>query len=352
MDFYQFINSKDIREYLIKNKYEFSSLEKAFIVFQSYLPLKKKLKAYSEIIANSEDVPFIREDEGINYPSLKEYLKDYIIYMDKVLNEFAINNDDAIYTYEYFFYRPNGREWTPSTFFSKNLEEIKRYINEVKNKPMYRESGFMIKKVYLEEEYKEISIIYNHDNEIISFDCPMDDEEATLCYALNNLWFDIPTPFKKGDIIIFRQNPYLPNKPVTPKVLTSISSWSLEKMKKDGFIEADFNDDNYLTELNDMKENGYVNQMTASYYFVGDDFGLYRDLDCNYLDVEYYQGKIQNEDRLLNALSMYIKGELYLDEFLQALSIIKKEKQVQREIADFDTIDAILNRLMIKKGED
>ena len=125
-----------------------------------------------------------------------------------------------------------------------------------------------------------------------------------------------------------------------------------EKMKRDGFLEADFNEENYQKELEEMQESGCINQMYASYYAVDDDLGLYRAYDCSYLDVEYYHGDKSGRNRLLLALAMHINNGLTLEELLKALSVIRNEERAKMSIDQLDATDTVLENLLIKKSED
>ena len=344
MDFYQFINSRDIREYLQKINYQFSSLEKAFIVYQSYKPLQTKIAAYKYIINECEDVE-IKERSQINaHPSLKEYLKDYILFIKRVLDEFA-KKDDAIFTYSYF--TSFIKDWMESNFYSQDLDTIKEQVKEEYKFSMIY--SYKIRKCYLDDKDRYIEVEYDGNHNIIHFDCPMDEEEGELCYGLVGLFFDIPTPFKKGDILVRLGNPWAPNEDIKPVVMTDISSWSIEKLKQDAYLNADFNEETWGAEYKRFLESGDLSDMYVSGFCMDEKGTIGRSFIPSYLDYEYYREDITDDLRPLKAISLYIKGEIYIEELIEAISIYKLEQERKERIASLDVIDAILNKLNIEK---
>lgn len=63
MDFYSFINSKDMQSYLKKIGYQFSAPEAAFLVYYSDgKSLKEKMQAWEEIISVLPDCPMEKKN--------------------------------------------------------------------------------------------------------------------------------------------------------------------------------------------------------------------------------------------------------------------------------------------------
>lgn len=56
MDIYQYMNSKDIRDYLIEIQYQFSPLEAAGMIYRSdHHTLEEKFEAWEELIRTTQD---------------------------------------------------------------------------------------------------------------------------------------------------------------------------------------------------------------------------------------------------------------------------------------------------------
>lgn len=81
MDIYNFINSKDIRNYLRKINYEFTPVEAAWLVWQYFdATRQEKFEAWQEIIDTMPDCP-VEVCKGFDvdgYESLHEVLKEYM----------------------------------------------------------------------------------------------------------------------------------------------------------------------------------------------------------------------------------------------------------------------------------
>ena len=82
-DIYSFINSRDIRKYLRETEYHFSSLEAAWIIWQSMdRTWEEKKAAWAELIRTMPDCE-VPERFNCNYrASLHGYLKDYMAVKD------------------------------------------------------------------------------------------------------------------------------------------------------------------------------------------------------------------------------------------------------------------------------
>lgn len=52
---YEFINSRDVRKYLLEINYQFTTPEAAFVVYWSKKPVKDKIRAWEEIIRTMPD---------------------------------------------------------------------------------------------------------------------------------------------------------------------------------------------------------------------------------------------------------------------------------------------------------
>ncbi len=102
MDFYNYINSEDIKEYLMSLKYRFNPIEASWLVYQSGKhTLEDKIDAWNWIIENMPDCE-VKERMNCSYrESLHETLKAYIDLMKKYTTEFY-ENDGCVYTYGYY----------------------------------------------------------------------------------------------------------------------------------------------------------------------------------------------------------------------------------------------------------
>lgn len=98
MDIYNFINSKDVAEYLKSINYNFSIMEASYIVYQCHnTTLKQKIEAWQEIIKTYPDCSYKRK--RIDIESMHQFLRSYIFLKQRGLENFYRNNDEAVYLY-------------------------------------------------------------------------------------------------------------------------------------------------------------------------------------------------------------------------------------------------------------
>lgn len=107
------------------------------------------------------------------------------------------------------------------------------------------------------------------------------------------MWFDFPTPFEKGNIV------WIPKDAANIDwdsdggfVLKGLSNW-----KSNEFI----------------RKNGDNTDMNAFGYFVNIDGTVYYDVIYNYMNLEYYKGPYKANERILPALSKFLKGDIEVD---------------------------------------
>ena len=77
MDILNFVNSKDIKNYLLDIDYKFSTIECAWLVYQSaYTTLNEKHSAFNEILENMPDEPLIVKNNTFN--SIESYIRHFV----------------------------------------------------------------------------------------------------------------------------------------------------------------------------------------------------------------------------------------------------------------------------------
>lgn len=90
MNILRFINSKDIREHLRSIRYEFNSLETAWLIYQCHdATIDEKHKAWNELIETMPDCPIEKRLNTVAQDSLHAFLRLYMTLEDKYMNEFC-----------------------------------------------------------------------------------------------------------------------------------------------------------------------------------------------------------------------------------------------------------------------
>ena len=119
------------------------------------------------------------------------------------------------------------------------------------------------------------------------------EKNDVLHFSFEGLWFDFPTPFKKGDIVRIPSSKGYHG----GFVLEELSTW---------------NPSEYLV------KNGDYTDMSSRGYCVNPNGEVYYDSVINYMDLEYYNGPYKLNEKILPALSKFVKGEIELDLLLFA----------------------------------
>lgn len=178
MNVLEFMNSKSVAKHLADKHYDFSSQEAAFIVWNSKnKSFGEKVSAWSEIISTMPDCAVRCCFDYPKYPSLHDFLCDYIELVSRI-GEDADENS-------------------------------------------------------------------------------LDGDEHYLFTAFSFMWFDIPTPFCKGDIVTAYGDKY---------VLIDMANWKKVDYIKNGYMDVDYDLDKIdahvfskltIGDYSDMSAHGY-----------------------------------------------------------------------------------------------
>lgn len=330
MDILKFINSNAIRNHLRKINYEFSPVESAFIVWQSeYCSMDEKHKAWKYIINNSADEDVLDSVTEIYKRSLQEcygnefglheYLQCYIDKEKRLAKLAMTDEENTVFSFKTYC----GDDWDTcddERLFS-NVKDLMIAINdEISDMQEYGLRWIFIKKRWIDTEEKYIELKLKDDKSLYRIEgnknvC--DEHDLHLEDVFDGMWFKIPTPFKKGDILCrnvgggFR---YISNE--MPFVLDNICYWGIDDVENSKTRHAWCSAD-----------------MLATGYFITSDARIYWDYLHNYLDLEYYDDEPTGIHRTLKAMSSYMKNEIDMGLMMDAYSIVLNEERIkdQRE---------------------
>lgn len=307
MDISQFINSKDIRRHLQSIGYKFSPLEAAWLINQNHsATMKEKHAAWLELIETTADCAVRHGRIGhsdrcrIDFPSLHQFLHDYVRLEDRVIHDFCEQTvspngkpyiirikyrtcEDSRYRDPYYY---------SDTFYSSYpaaLEAVKDYddVEEI-----------IFQKFEVDSEKRANQLYLAPDLRIMRIDptATLSDAELDLFSVFDLLWFDFPTPFKKGDIVYDRQR--LLHGPLCSGPFV---------MRDDGVL-------GWLSERHRerLKEGGDTSDMCTGGYFLNEDGCLYSETsNSNYMDLEFYPvEQLTGVQRILKALGNFLKDEI------------------------------------------
>lgn len=311
MDIYQFIDSKDIKNYLQKMKYEFTVPETAFLIYMSRkTTLDKKLNAWQEIIDTMPDCSMGERLNMEKIPSFHGFLIEYIALLENLLDIFY-KSEKAVYTYAFY---EEEEKCSGSVGKSEWVEEGKVFsdfhtaVSHVKKN--YPDEPF--KKLRFTKQYfsgvedegeKKLTLEMNHDLEILSVDEQgvLNDSQTDLYLTFEGMWFAFPTPFRRGDIL---KNPFLSEQPF---VLNDIRTWGSKEMLENGYAQEDSLVKNADRTIERLMKNGDTSDMNYSGCYIGEDAGkngfyIFSEVFWNYLYLEWYTQPLEGEQRALTAV--------------------------------------------------
>lgn len=349
MDFYQYINSPDIRDFLREKAYELSPLECAYLVYQSMNhTLEEKFKAWEWLIANTEDCSVPERMNLAPQASLHDALKRYIEFTKRYLGLFEREGDAAVYLVGYPEH--NGSADFDMHGAYSNLERCKQRAAKELEGFGERENAdfsiywdaFWVRKLFVDG-------IGSHDSGVcidVLFDRTMNPrkiqltgfyESSASVYPLDEewqftknenelyteffdgMWFDIPTPFRVGDVVCDCNTR-------EPFVLLGMNTWNIRKGRS---YETYANGKN--GDASDMYTYGY--SYGCDGFFTEDDF-LYDDHMIDYLNCAYYRKPLVGKERLIGAYALYVKGEIDAWELLRLDRLFKAEDEVKNNLPD------------------
>lgn len=198
MDFYNFINSKAVREHLCKINWPIEPTAAAWLIWHWEGPIEEKLAGWKYIIDNTEDCKLKERLHCCEVQSLHEFLKKTIKVYKEHSDGFYDNRmgyccyklstyyaDFSHYDYDMVF------QFSPiSTTIHENVLEDLNDGNVLK---------FEITKQVYDSKAKETAT-FDPQFRMIGYDCS-DEEWLNIYEVFMNQWFYFPLPFKTGDIV-------------------------------------------------------------------------------------------------------------------------------------------------------
>lgn len=285
MDLFKFINSRDVRNYLESINYQFDTIKAAWIVWQSELTtIAERHQAWEEIISTMPDCEIEKRLNAIARNSLHDYLRELIFIENREIQKIKRCEDGT--SYEYIAFDEHNEEVYHDIVdnFDLCFEICKERGQDI--------SRIKIIKHWSDSDRKDVEIKFDKNKsamQIIAYE-GLDDYESDIVFCgFDGMWFYFPTPFKKGDIV--RTD------------LFSDDAFVFEELGCEGHIER-------------YEKNGDISDMTAYGYFVNEDDGdIYYENIYNYMNIEYYRGKLSGINRMLKAISSLMLDKIPLDNY-------------------------------------
>lgn len=316
MDIYNLINSKAISEHCRKIKHQFNTEELAVLIYRNKrMNIDEKIKAYEELIKDYPDMEVIKRINCKHYDSVKDMIRGEIKRIKELKEKLEKEEQDVVYTYNSYW--DNGYNITDGKNeyrdVYKTFKEVQKEINkELKEDEAKELISFRIRKREFSKDSKyDIGAEYNINNERkLEMVNIYDSKNEYL--DISNICLNIPTPFKRGDLLIATsQTPfaegYVLDYEKFPFVLDHLITWNenfQDRLSKGNFDSSDMQGPGYI--INDNKQ-------------------LFWDNVFDYDSWEYFEGNLEYIDRLLKAVSSLLKEEIDITLFISAYEKIKQE---------------------------
>lgn len=324
VNIYDYFNSRDIAEHCRSTNYSFSAIEMAYLVWRSnHHTLEDKHTAWREIIDTMPDETF-HHNWDFDDHTLHSFLRTYMRLQNEFINDFCTTKKGYIFTYS-VRYKKDACFGPEDIFFDSYgacLNALK--VNELDDDTYDEIAKVRITRHKLYSSYvsyreaqQEESIILDKQLRIVALDPAVASEGEGrylgLSYGFFEMWIAIPTPFRKGDIVIDVDTHEEYSEKHLPFILESIPYWRKN---------AD-NGEDCEERIEHLLELGFDwTDMQEGVYFQDSNGEIYWDHAFHYLDLEYYRGELEGTKRFLLAVSNAIQGKISHEDLLRSHSLI------------------------------
>lgn len=277
MKLLDYVNSRDIREHLIKIEYTPSASESAWLIWQGKnQTLSVKHRSWKELIKYTEDCMIETEFFEIPKVSLSHFVKRYMEIEDMLISAFYKENDNAVSSCRMYFDDDGDRDWYNEPGIFASFDEAYKHALDDGEPPHPNFVEFV--KTYIGYAGKQIFMRFNLEKEIVRVDENgyLTDEIDYYIFQgiFKNMNFSFPIPFKKGDIVRTVRGLYT----------------------RPSYCEGTF-----VINTVDDEVNGVM---------IDDNGNVYHQRVFNYMDLEYVSSPHNHEVKLLNPISEYMRKEI------------------------------------------
>ena len=317
MSIVEFIDSNAIREHLAKSGDIFSPLDKAYLIYRSrQKSVQEKICAMKELLKNSRDFELKNVRWRFYHTNMTFHglLKGYIETEQYIWDKLFKKEGGAVYTYTISW---NGKILECNEPYTDYQGCFDALSNELADDEGSIERAEIVKRYFKNSHTEEAKTITASFSKHLAFihsvyaDGMLNENQLSIYYIFDKMWVDVPTPFKKGDIL-YGPYPFVVGfGHCEPFVLLAVCN----------------NESKKRTEK--LKQFGDTTDMTAHGYWQRENGQIYWERMHDYLSLEYYDGDCKDEKRILKALSSFLKGEIPEDLLLNAYRIVLGEKELK-----------------------
>ena len=302
MDIYKFINSPAIATHCRNMNHQFSTTDIAYLIWASEkCSIKEKHNAWRNLIATHPDTEIAARPWTPHIKSLRSFLSFFMELENKYLALFFQNEPSCVYSYSIRY--PGDEDYThdPCLFptFQMCLSAITADIDSYRKKSSTELHYILIEKQWIcqsASDFAKSLSVYIDSNGVPWFldsdSQRISDENRETLDAFKGMWPEIPTPFKRGDLLISQNRHHFCNRPF---VLDEILYW------EDRIPERTLRFFRTYGDESDLNANTYV--------LSGSGKPCYNHGPC-YLDMDYFNKDSDDSEKFLDTLSKFLKKQL------------------------------------------
>ena len=340
MNYYRFLDSRDIRNHLEEMEYPLSTPEAAYMVWQCRgATLEEKFAAWEEIIQTMPDCAMEERLNMAAIPSFHGFLREYMETSRKLLKLLQTSDLPCAYQWVYREERnPNGYDRFHGGSYETYETCVKAAMDVIKSQQWMPENiPLSLEIVKAGPGNDSIHAFLNREGVPLSVGCCggiLSQREQEVLWAFSGMWFDFPTPFQRGDILIQKAPPYLHvQRPCDSLrryfVLESLAPWDNSQMAERGFSPGELSGCEYDRIVKRLRDHGDYTDMSFLACFL-EGGNLVWDNRSWYLSLERHTGPLPENQRLLGSVSDTIQGRSGLREFLKDLGVWEVRRITRR----------------------
>ena len=337
MDYIRFVNSRDIREYLYDIGYKLSGEQKLFIVYNSYrTPLDEKIEALKNLLQEDDErvklrnPHYWRDDDSVfkKEISLHALTAGIIENFETLLGK--LKESEPLCFYELSVIEDGSDEYSQEGYFPSYEAAYSYYKNHCLSKDSDEELyAFKIRKQYFEGtidprwgdvEDKYVEACFNRHGHLLNITDNLVLSSDRYDYSSDGLFFYLPVPFKKGDIVITSKETVLHG---------STNGFMYDQAPREPYVlGGDFFPDEKLNigvDSSDINVNCvYLNKFS-------DNCSVVSEVNVHTYNIEYYRKPLTGKNRILKFISSIIKkdGVFDFEDLLWANSLFRAESLYQ-----------------------
>lgn len=336
MNIYEYFNSRDIAAHCKNIGHTFTSIETAYLVWHSnHHTLEDKHRAWQEIIETMPDESF-RPNWDFGGHTLRSFLRTYMRLQNSFIESFGATG--YIYTYSVL-----NRYDDEFQSYDVSFDSFEACMHSLKVNELDDDTSNEIAKVKITRHKINSSAVSFRDaqeSETIVSDkhlhpldvIPASEVEGDMRFlspsnGFYEMWVAIPTPFKRGDVVMDVDYYDYPSRRHKPFLLDRIPYW------KKGALDGTHCED----EVERLLRLGVDwTDMQECVYFQDDNGEIYWDHAFDYLDLEYYRDEPVGTEKFLCAVGKAMQGEISVEELLRVHSIVLMENYASEMRKYFD----------------